>query len=246
MTQVWISAAGLSIATMIGAFLGLFIRNLSHKWNDGIMGFCAGVMLAAAILGLLVPAVELVGRSSWWIVIVGVIAGTLFLNVLDLITPHLHTITGLDAEEHKNNARLNKVLLFVMAIALHKLPEGIATGVGFNAEDLHDAWAVTFGIALQNIPEEMMIVAPLLVVGVRKIRTIFISLAIAALEVVGVWIGYGIGAISLHFLPAMLAFAGGAMLYVVSDEMIPETHAHGYQKIATYALIAGFMLMMFI
>lgn len=246
MTQVWISAAGLSIATMIGAFLGLFIRNLPHKWNDGIMGFCAGVMLAAAILGLLVPAVELAGRSSWWIVIVGVIAGTLFLNLLDLITPHLHTITGLDAEEHKNNARLNKVLLFVMAIALHKLPEGIATGVGFNAEDLHDAWAVTFGIALQNIPEEMMIVAPLLVVGVRKIRTIFISLAIAALEVVGVWIGYGIGAISLHFLPAMLAFAGGAMLYVVSDEMIPETHAHGYQKIATYALIAGFMLMMFI
>ena len=134
----------------------------------------------------------------------------------------------------------------LMAIALHKLPEGIATGVGFNAEDLHDAWAVTFGIAIQNIPEEMVIVAPLLIAGVSKLRTIMISIAIAALEVIGVWIGYGLGAIHHHILPAMLAFAGGAMFYVVSDEMIPETHTHGNQKFATYALVAGFVLMLFI
>lgn len=246
MTQVWISAAGLSIATMIGAIIGLFIRNLSQKWNDVILGFAAGIMLAAAILGLLVPATKLAGHDHWWLVVSGVAAGTLFLNILDKITPHLHAITGFDAEEHKNNAKLNKTLLFVMAIALHKLPEGIATGVGFNAEDLHDAWAVTFGIAIQNIPEEMVIVAPLLIAGVSKFRTIMISIAIAALEVIGVWIGYGLGAIHHHILPAMLAFAGGAMLYVVSDEMIPETHTHGNQKLATYALVAGFVLMLFL
>jgi len=133
-----------------------------------------------------------------------------------------------------------------MAIALHKLPEGIAAGVGFNAAETSDAWAVTLGIALQNIPEGMVVIAPLLIAGVSKLRTFVISLAIAMLEIVGVWIGFGIGAISQILLPVMLAMAGGAMLYVVSDEMIPETHAHGYQKVATYALILGFVTLVFL
>lgn len=133
-----------------------------------------------------------------------------------------------------------------MAIALHKLPEGIAAGVGFNASETSDAWAVTIGIALQNIPEGMVVIAPLLIAGVSKVRTFVISLAIAMLEVVGVWIGYGIGALSHVLLPVMLSMAGGAMLYVVSDEMIPETHAHGFQKTATYSLIFGFITLLFI
>lgn len=246
MIQVWISAAGLAVATMLGAGIGFFIKNLSHKWNDTVMGYCAGVMLAASTLGLLVPSAEMAGRGMWWLVVVGVLCGILFLNVLDLLTPHLHAITGIEAEEHRHNATLNKTMLFVLAIAIHKLPEGIATGVGFNAADTSDAWAVTFGIALQNVPEGMVVIAPLLLAGVSRLRTLVISLAIAALEVGGVWIGFGVGAISHYFLPAMLAFAGGAMLYVVSDEMIPETHAHGFQKIATYGLIAGFMTMLFL
>ena len=100
---------------------------------------------------------------------------------------------------------------------------------------------VLFGIALQNVPEGMVVIAPLLLAGVSKIRTFLISLAIGLLEIVGVWIGYALGAASEAFLPAMLGFAGGAMLYVTSDEMIPETHAHGYQKQATYALVLGFV-----
>ena len=170
----------------------------------------------------------------------------LLLNVLDLVTPHLHKLTGLEEEEHRNNASLNHVLLFVLAIALHKLPEGIAAGAAFNAADNTDAWAVTLGIAIQNVPEGMVVIAPLLIAGVSKIRTFIISLAIALLEVVGVWIGYGMGAISPILLPVMLALAGGAMLYVVSDEMIPETHAHGYQKLATYALVLGFVSLVFL
>lgn len=246
MSQVWISAAGLSIATIIGAMLGFFIKELPHKWNDAILGFCAGIMLAAATIGLIVPAAESAGIERWWLILIGVVLGMLFLNVLDLVTPHLHKITGLDAEEHKNNASLNHILLFVMAIALHKLPEGISTGVGFNSSEMSDAWAVTFGIAVQNIPEGMVVIAPLLLAGVSNMRTFGISLAIAMLEIVGVWVGYGIGAISEFLLPCMLSFAGGAMLYVVSDEMIPETHAHGYEKIATYALILGFVSLLFL
>lgn len=245
MIQVWISAAGLSLATIIGAILGFSVKALPHKWNDAVLGFCAGVMLAAATIGLIVPAAESAGIEKWWLILAGVVCGMLFLNVLDFFTPHLHKITGLDAETHRNNASLNHILLFVMAIALHKLPEGIAAGVGFNSAQTSDAWAVTFGIALQNIPEGMVVIAPLLLAGVSRWRTFVISLAIALLEVVGVWIGYCIGSISEILLPAMLAMAGGAMLYVVSDEMIPETHSHGFQKIATYALILGFTVFVF-
>ena len=246
MSQIWISAAGLSLATVIGSALGFIIKELPHRWNDAVLGFCAGVMLAASTVGLILPAAESAGIGRWWIVLAGVMLGVLFLNVLDLLTPHLHKITGLDAEEHRHNASLNHILLFVMAIALHKLPEGIAAGVGFNSAETSDAWAVTLGIALQNIPEGMVVIAPLLLAGVSKLRTFVISLGIALLEVLGVWIGYGIGAISAFLLPVMLAFAGGAMLYVVSDEMIPETHAHGYQKLATYALILGFVMLTFV
>lgn len=246
MTQVWLSAAGLCGATLIGTALGFAIKQLPHRWNDTVMGFCAGVMLAAAVLGLIVPASEQAGGNGGWIVAIGVMAGALLLNLLDHITPHLHRLTGLDPEVHANNATLNRILLFVMAIALHKLPEGIAAGVGFNAEDTANAWTVTVGISLQNVPEGMVVIAPLLLAGVSRWRTVLISLAIALLEVVGVWLGYALGSVSAVFLPAMLAFAGGAMLYVVSDEMIPETHAHGYQKQATYALLLGFLTLLFV
>ena len=243
MTDVWISAAGLCGATIIGSLLGFAIKELPHKWNDTILGFCAGIMLAASTIGLILPAFEL--TNQWWLVAIGVMAGALFLNVLDLVTPHLHHITGLDPEEHSNNKTLNHVLLFVMAIALHKLPEGMAAGVSMCTSSGNTTdWGVSFGIALQNIPEGMVIIAPLLLAGVSAMRTFAISVAIGLLEIIGVWIGFGLGAASQAFLPVMLGFAGGAMLYVTSDEMIPETHAHGYQKQATYALLIGFMTLL--
>ena len=239
MTNVWISAAGLCGATIIGSILGFGIKELPHKWNDTVLGYCAGVMLAASTLGLIVPAFES-ETTPWWLVAVGLMAGALFLNVLDLVTPHLHHITGLDVEEHRNNSTLNHILLFVMAIAIHKLPEGIAAGVSMS-EGEEASWTVSFGIALQNIPEGMVIIAPLLLAGVKRMRTFIISVAIGLLEVIGVWTGFAMGNVSASTLPVMLGFAGGAMLYVTSDEMIPETHAHGYQKQATYALLLGFM-----
>ena len=246
MQSVWISAIGLCLASVFGSVIGLLFKGLSHKWNDLIMGFCAGIMLAASVVGLILPATEMAGTSNWWQVAIGVTLGAIFLNVLDHITPHLHKLTGLETEDHVNNKHLNKILLFVLAIAIHKLPEGIAAGVGFNSSTDDAAWSVTFGLALQNIPEGMVVISPLLLAGVSRWRTFFISLSIGLLEIIGVWIGYGLGAISLVMLPVMLAFAGGAMLYVISDEMIPETHSHGNERGATYALLIGFCIMLLV
>ncbi|MBQ0115409.1 MAG: ZIP family metal transporter [Bacteroidales bacterium] len=244
MSQLWISAIGLCGASVVGSVLGFVVKELPHKWNDTVLGYCAGVMLAASSVGLIVPAFDM--TPNWWMVVVGVMAGALFLNVLDLVTPHLHHITGLDAEEHRNNSSLNRILLFVMAIALHKLPEGMAAGVSVSNTASDGSLMVSAGIALQNVPEGMVIIAPLLLAGVKKLRTFAIALAISLLEVVGIMLGYVLGSASAVFLPIMLGFAGGAMLYVTSDEMIPETHAHGYQKQATYALLLGFVSLLLI
>lgn len=203
MTNVWISAGGLFGATILGSVFGFSIRQLPHKWNDTVLGYCAGIMLAASTLGLIVPAFE-AKTSPWWMVTVGVMGGAYFLNILDFITPHLHHITGLDIEEHRHNATLNHVLLFVMAIALHKLPEGIATGVSIT-EGEDASWTVSIGIALQNIPEAMVIIAPLLLAGVGRFRTFSISIVIGLLEIVGVWLGYALANISEMMLLSCLA-----------------------------------------
>ena len=152
-------------------------------------------------------------------------------------------MAGADTESH-NNAKLNKVLLFVLAIAIHNLPEGIAAGVGFGTDNVSRAMIIAAGIALQNIPEGIVIIAPMLSAGVSKSRTFAIAMLTGVVEVVGTLIGYTAVGIASAILPFALSFAGGTMLYIISDEMIPETHAHGEERGATYALLAGFCLML--
>lgn len=239
-------AAALGLSSLIGSGIGLLIKRIPHTWNDTFLGFCAGMMLAASIVCLILPAIEMTAAGKWWQIILGVAAGVGLIGLLDRITPHLHYLSGIsEGERHTNIASLNRTMLFVMAIALHKLPEGMATGVSFNG-DQGNALAVTFTIALQNLPEGMVVITPLLVAGVRFLNTVLIGVAVAMLEVAGVFAGYLIGDISAAFLPFLLSMAGGAMLYVISDEMIPETHSHGFQKQATYALVSGVVCMLFI
>lgn len=240
-----VTALGVGGATVAGALIGFLFEKIPHKWNDAILGFAAGIMLAAAVLGLILPSVELVGKRGLWITAAGIIAGAVFLNLMDKVTPHLHRISGVDKETHENNASLNKIMLFVLAIAIHNFPEGMAAGVGFGAGDIGNAITVALGIALQNIPEGMVIISPMLMAGVSKKRTLLIASFTGLIEVIGTFIGYFAAAISGAVLPFALAFAGGTMLYVISDEMIPETHSHGYEALATYALLTGFIVMLF-
>ena len=198
-------------------------------------------MLGAAILGLVIPSLE---EGNVWVTLAGILAGAVFLNFADKVTPHLHHITGMDQEAHSDKQnQINKVMLFVMAIAIHNLPEGIAAGVSFGTDNLGNAITVALGIALQNIPEGMIIVSPMIIAGVPKFRVFMIACFTGLVEIIGTMIGYGAANISVMILPFILAFAGGTMIYVVSDEMIPETHSHGYERQATYALLFGFMTM---
>ena len=240
MAMVWLTALGVGGATVIGALIGFLFKNASHRFSDIILSFAAGVMLSAAVLGLVLPAVEAGGLIP---AVAGIFVGALCLNLMDKVVPHLHKLAGPDLESH-HNPQLSKVLLFVLAIAIHNLPEGVAAGVGFGAGDASQALLIAGGIALQNIPEGMVIIAPMLSSGVKPGRTFLIAAMTGLVEVLGTFIGYFAVSISTAVLPFALAFAGGAMLYVVSDEMIPETHAHGAQRGATYALLAGFCVML--
>ena len=248
MDMVLLTALGVGGATVIGALIGFIFKNISHKFSDIVLSFAAGVMLAAAVLGLVIPSVEHGEKFGTPIALVmtvaGVFAGALCLNLIDKLVPHLHKMVGTDIEDHQNNAKVSKVLLFVMAIAIHNLPEGIAAGVGFGSGNVNEAFLIAGGIALQNIPEGMVIIAPMLSAGVKPRRTFLIALATGLVEVVGTLLGYFAVSISTAILPFALAFAGGTMLYVISDEMIPETHAHGSQRGATYSLLVGFCLML--
>ncbi|MBQ8893259.1 MAG: ZIP family metal transporter [Clostridia bacterium] len=243
MKLVLLTALGVGGATVFGSLIGFLFKKISHRFSDIVLAFAAGVMLAAAVLGLILPSLEYGGKFGLLLTVAGIFAGAVCLNLIDKLVPHLHKLVGADTEAH-NNADLSKVLLFVTAIAIHNLPEGIAAGVGFGSGDAAQALIIAGGIALQNIPEGMVIIGPMLAAGVKPGKTFLCAMLTGLVEVAGTLIGYFAVSIASAVLPFALAFAGGTMLYVISDEMIPETHAHGHERGATYSLLIGFCLML--
>ena len=240
---LFLTALGVGGATVLGAVIGFIFKGVSHRFSDIVLSFAAGVMLAAAVVGLVIPSLERGGKWGVLITVVGIFAGAATLNLIDRLVPHLHKMMGADNEDHRSSG-LNKVMLFVTAIAIHNLPEGIAAGVGFGTGNNAEALVIAGGIALQNIPEGMVIISPMLAAGVKPKKTFLLAAVTGLVEVVGTFIGYFAVTVASFILPFALAFAGGTMLYVISDEMIPETHAHGHQRGATYALLVGFCLML--
>ena len=244
MKMVLLTALGVGGATLFGTVLGFVFRKISHKFSDIVLSVAAGVMLCAAVTGLIMPSLEYEGPAPLIVTIIGVLSGAVFLNLLDKLVPHLHRLAGTEQETHPEaGTRLNKILLFVMAIAIHNLPEGIAAGVGFGSGDNAQAFTIAAGIALQNIPEGMVIIGPMLAAGMSPKKTFLCAAATGVVEVVGTLLGYFAVSISAAILPFALAFAGGTMLYVISDEMIPETH-HSETRGVTYALLIGFCIML--
>lgn len=243
MQLVFLTALGVGGATVSGVLIGFLCREAARRFADVVLSFAAGVMLTAAITGLILPSFSYGGAWGMPLGIVGIFVGALCLAFAERWIPHLRFLAGKRSGE---NASLDGVLLFVAAIAVHNLPEGIAAGVGFGTGEVADALMIAGGIALQNIPEGMVIVSPMLSAGISTRRTMAVAIFTGVIEVVGTLIGYFAVRVATAILPAALGFAGGTMLYVIGDEMIPRTHAGDCGRSSTFALLVGFCLMLVI
>ncbi len=244
MNLVWTSLA-LFLSTLLGILLGTVVKALSHRASDLLLAVAAGMMLGASIIGLILPAVDSIALVDLALAIAGVFAGAGVASAIDIVVPHLHRLAGLDAAKAVDVSRTRQAMLFVAAIALHKFPEGMAAGVSLGSENPSDALTVVGSLSLQNVPEAFVVVAPLLAIGVTRTRTLLFALAIGAVNVLGLAFGNLLMGVASFLSPFLLSFAGGAMLFVVSNEMIPETH-HDHETSATFALLAGFMLILLI
>ena len=227
--------------SVLGALTVFFVKgSFSHGAEALLSGFSAGVMVAASVFSLLIPAIESSSAYGFLAAIpalVGLFIGFFLLQLTDLVTDRLF-------QKGENEAGEKRVFLLTLAVTVHNLPEGIAAGIGFGSENTAKALVIAGGIALQNIPEGMVIIAPMIAAGMSGGRTFIIALMTGVVEVIGTLLGYFAVSISTAVLPFALAFAGGTMLYVISDEMIPETHAHGNERGATYSLLLGFCVML--
>jgi ZIP family zinc transporter len=241
MQLVLLTAIGVGGSTVLGALIGLLFKNISHRFSDIIVSFAAGIMLAAAVLGLIVPAMEYGGEWGVLIAVLGILVGALCIKLSDKLVPHIYKLV---CSEKTNSTSARGVLLFVVAIGIHNIPEGIAAGVGFGSGDVSGALLIAWGIALHNIPEGMVIIAPMLSAGISVKKTFICAMITGMAEVIGTLIGYFAVTVATAILPFALAFAGGTMLYVISEEMIPETHNGKDTYYATYAFLCGFCTML--
>jgi len=228
-------AAGL--ATGVGALPVLFVKRPSKRHLDLMLGFAAGVMLAASVFSLLIPAID---DGGVWVAIGGLLLGALVLHLVDRFVPHEHFIRGHEGP----SSRLRKIWLFVLAITIHNFPEGLAVGVGFGSGAIGPAIALAVGIGLQNMPEGLAVALPLAGEGYSRGRALLYATLTGLVEPLGGLLGVSLVMIARPILPWGLAFAAGAMLFVISDEIIPESHRNGHERLATFGVMIGFAVMM--
>lgn len=240
---VFVTAFAVGGATMAGSLMGFFFRRISRRFEDIVMSFAAGVMLSAAILGLILPAAERGGRYGILYALCGILAGAGCIRGADRLVPILQKRSRCAPHSQQNDS-VTRVLLFAAAIAIHNFPEGLAAGVSFGTGDMAQALLIAGGIALQNLPEGMVTVIPLLAAGFPPKKALFCGIGTGVIEIIGTVLGYSAVTFISAILPFALAFAGGTMLYVIANEMIPETHRHGNNSAATFSLLIGFCLMM--
>lgn len=240
MELVLLTAIGVGGATVVGSLVGFLFKNVSRRLSSIILAFASGIMLAASILSLILPSIDYGGSLGIVYSTLGIFLGSLTISLLDKIVPLFHQ----RSTNISNPERVDRVLLFVLAIAIHNFPEGVAAGVGFGSGSTRDALMIAAGIALQNLPEGMVVISPMVAAGIPRVKALLIGVLTGVIEVVGTLIGYFAVSVAQAFLPLALSFAGGAMLFVICNEIIPETHSDGNESASTYSLIFGFCTML--
>lgn len=225
------------LATGAGAIPILFTRKVSDRLLDVMLGFSAGVMLAASFFSLIIPAIDLGGLL---VTVLGIISGAIVLHIIDRFIPHFHPALGFEGRPSK----LSRIWLFVLAITIHNFPEGLAVGVSFGSGDVAAGIVIAMAIGLQNMPEGLAVALPLVREGYNRRKAFWYATLTGLVEPVGGLLGLALVSVFMSLLPWGLAFAAGAMLFVVSDEIIPESHRKGFEREATFGLMGGFILMM--
>jgi ZIP family zinc transporter len=237
------------VTTALGALMAIVLGNISTRTQDSMLGFAAGMMLAASSFSLILPGLAAArdlfgsGPAAALTVVVGLGLGVLLMLGLDYFTPHEHESAGAFGPDHH---RVSRVWLFVFAIILHNIPEGMAIGVSFADGDLNVGLPLTTAIAIQDIPEGLAIALALRTTGLSAWRSILVAAASGLMEPLGALVGLGISSGMAVAYPVSLGLAAGAMIFVVSHEVIPETHRNGHQTPATVGLMGGFAVMMFL
>jgi ZIP family zinc transporter len=240
-------AAGMM--TTVGALPVLFGRTPSERSRDALLGFAAGVMLSASFFSLIIPSLDIStelygdGAIPAGIAVIGILLGATMVALINRYMPHEHFIAG---REGPDVASLRRIWLFVIAITIHNFPEGLAVGVGFGGDNLANGVSLAIGIGLQNAPEGLAVAVALIGENYSRWRAFLIAAATGMVEPIGGLLGAGAVALSEPLLPWGLAFAAGAMLYVISHEIIPETHRRGFQNEATTGLVIGLVVMLFL
>ena len=234
---------GVGGATVFGAVFGFVFKNFSEKYKGVTLGVAVGVMLAASVFSLVIPSLETGGIFAAPIAASGILVGCIIIDILDRAVATVDFKISAKCEGSFDCGR-RRALLFILAIAIHNLPEGIAAGVGFGTGNTADALMIAGGIALQNVPEGMVLIAPMLSAGFSPRRTFVFAAMTGAVEIVGAFLGYFAVSLFTEILGFALAFAAGCMLYVIFDEMIPEAREDGGGKAATYAALIGFSAML--
>lgn len=239
-----ICSLGTGLLTGVGALPIFFKRNISQKLMDCLLGFAAGVMLAATSFSLIVPAIEKGGGGirGASMTLCGILIGAIFIDLVDRCFPDTNLLLG----PTKNHANLRKIWLFTLAITIHNFPEGLAVGVGFGDGDIANGLSLAIAIGLQNMPEGLAVALPFLREGFSPLKAFTISLLTGLVEPFGGLFGVGLARIAKPMLPLGLSFAAGAMLFVISHEIIPETHKGESSKQSTHSLVIGFVIMMFL
>ena len=236
-------------ATAFGAVLAVVLRDVSARTQDVMLGFAAGMMLAASSFSLILPGLDAAraitgnGPAAAFTVVLGMGLGVLLMLGLDRFTPHEHESTGPCGPEAE---RISRVWLFVLAITLHNLPEGMAIGVSFANGDMNIGLPLTSAIAIQDIPEGLAVALALRATGLSNLKAALVAIGSGLMEPLGAVIGLGISTGFALAYPISMGLAAGAMIFVVSHEVIPETHRNGHQTAATLGLMGGFAVMMFL
>lgn len=230
MNDVFRAALGIGGTTLLGTACGFMFNRVTDLWNDIVTAFAAGVMLAAATFGLFVPAMEM---GNAFLLAGGAFCGLLFLRMLGVASGRIG----------QGWLRRNPQLMFVLAIALHKFPEGMAGGVALNGMNPAAALTMVIGISLQNLPEGIVMIPPLLAAGVRRRAAAMIALLTGLLNALGVFAGALWGRLVGSVLPVALSFAGGAMLDVIISQMLPQVNGSGRLRFGTLLVLLGFVLM---